>query len=108
MDVQQIKQPSKPAPVTAVAAIRYLVSILLPVMVAKGWIAADSVEGVSTLLIALGTMLYGLWKTHDRQKRLTAIQHGFQTMLAYMSHQTSAAAAENSEAASATHEGEQA
>lgn len=65
-----MKPPSNPMPATLVAALRYLVAVLLPLGVQKGWWGQSDVANVSALLMAAGTALYGLWKTHDRQTRL--------------------------------------
>lgn len=64
--------PTAPLPATLAALLRYLVAILLPVAVQKGWIdAGTTVDAVLGIAVPVATVLYGLWKTHDRQVRLT-------------------------------------
>lgn len=64
--------PAKPLPATLAAALRIAIAVAGPVAVAKGWVGADHIEGISALAVSAGTALYGLFKTHDRQKRLVA------------------------------------
>lgn len=69
-----MKNPSNPMPATLVAAVRYLVAVLLPLGVQRGWWGQSDVANVSALAMAVATVIYGLWKTHDRQARLSNIE----------------------------------
>lgn len=65
-----MKPPSNPMPATLVAALRYAIGIATPIAVQRGWLGESDVANVSALVMAGATVLYGLWKTHDRQTRL--------------------------------------
>lgn len=71
-DLPAPKSHAAPAPATAMAAVRMLVATAGPFMVAMGWVDAAHVEGIATLAVSLGTAVYGLFKTHSRQKSLVA------------------------------------
>lgn len=60
-------------PTTLAAALRYGVAILGTMAVSKGWVDADNVDGIATLLITATTVSYGLWKTHRRKKQLVVV-----------------------------------
>lgn len=62
--------PSAPIPATLTAALRYAIAVAMPVAVQRGWLGESDVANVSALILAGATVIYGLWKTHDRQTRL--------------------------------------
>jgi len=64
--------PSAPVPATLKAALRYLAAIILPIGVQKGWWGQSDVVNISAFVAAAGSVAWGLWKTHDRQKRLNS------------------------------------
>lgn len=57
-------------PSTLAAALRYAVAVGGPLLIARGYLPEGSLEGVSTIVISAGTILYGLWKTHQRKALL--------------------------------------
>lgn len=66
-------QPTQPLPASTMALIRYLVAILLPLAVQRGWVGSDMTVDVAVgVVVPLVTVAYGVWKTHDRQTRLSA------------------------------------
>jgi TRAP-type C4-dicarboxylate transport system permease large subunit len=65
-----VKPPANPMLATMMAAMRFLLAILLPIGVQRGWFGETDAANVSALASAGATILYGLWKTHDRQRRL--------------------------------------
>lgn len=72
MHSTELPLPASPKQATAMAAVRILVAVVGPFAVAKGWVDTEHVEGVAALAVSAGTALYGLFKTHSRQKRLVA------------------------------------
>lgn len=69
--------PTQPIPATIVAGLRYAIAILLPIAVQRGWIDAGvTVDTVLGVVVPLATVAYGLYKTHDRQTRLSANASG--------------------------------
>lgn len=55
-----------PAPAMVGAAFRQLVLVLGPVFVAMGWLPADRIEGIATLVGTVVAFLWGQWKTWSR------------------------------------------
>lgn len=72
----QIVVNTAPLPATYAAGLRYAIAVLGPVVVAKGWIDANSLPGITTLIGAAVTIIYGLWKTHSRQTNLNDAADG--------------------------------
>jgi hypothetical protein len=70
-DIQTpVVENTDPLPATAAALLRYAVGIAGPWLVAKGYVDADSLPGVVTLIISAVTVGYGLYRTHNRQAKL--------------------------------------
>lgn len=87
VSTESIQTPSAPLPATATAGLRFAAAILLPLAVQRGWIdAGTTVDAVLGIAVPAAAVLYGLYKTHDRQKRLTAVTHGLVGLLEYISH----------------------
>lgn len=57
-------------PTTLAAVLRYAVTNLCTALVASGYLPADQVEGVLTLILAVATFLYGLYKTRQNRAAL--------------------------------------
>lgn len=57
-------------PAAIAAALRYLVALVLPWLVSKGYIEEGSTEGVITYVIVAATVAYGLWKTYRAREQL--------------------------------------
>ena len=57
-------------PSTLAAAVRYGVALLLPMLVQRGILPAESTEGVLAIVMTAATVAYGLWKTHQRKTQL--------------------------------------
>lgn len=81
-----IQTPSAPLPVMLAAALRIGAVFVLPWGVQKGWWGQSDVANISALAGAAAAAGWGLYKTHDRQKRLTAVTHGLVGLLHYISH----------------------
>jgi hypothetical protein len=56
--------------VPVAAAVRYIIAMLGTFAVGRGWVDADNVDGIVTVIITLGTVGYGLWRTHRRKADL--------------------------------------
>lgn len=57
-------------PTVAAAALRYLIVTGGTFAVAKGWVDADNIEGIGTLVVTVATVLYGLWRTRETKSQL--------------------------------------
>jgi len=63
-------------PATLAALLRYLLATVGSFAVGRGWIPAESVEGIITMIIVIATVAFGLWKTRQKQAQLiTAGEH---------------------------------
>lgn len=65
--------PTQPVPATLMAAVRYLIGILVPIAVQRGWLGENEAANLSALAVAGVTVGYGLWKTHERQAQLNRL-----------------------------------
>jgi hypothetical protein len=61
-----------PLPATAASLLRTALGMLGPILVAKGYVDADSLPGVVSLIISAASVAYGAYRLHARQKVLTA------------------------------------
>ena len=52
------------------AALRYILGILGPFAVAQGWVDAENIDGIVTLLMSAAVVAYGLYKTYKQKKQL--------------------------------------
>lgn len=66
-----VKEHTLPEPVSA--ALRYLIAIGLPMAIQRGYLPADSTEGVTAMIITAATVGYGLWRTYQQRKKLVAV-----------------------------------
>jgi hypothetical protein len=57
-------------PAVAAAGLRYLIATAGTYAVAKGWVDANNIEGIATILITAATVLYGLYRTRSKQAEL--------------------------------------
>ena len=57
-------------PTTLAVILRYAIALVLPYLVAKGYIAEGSTEGVATYALVIATVGYGDWKTVKVKKDL--------------------------------------
>lgn len=60
-------------PSTLAAALRYLIALVLPLLIQRGILPAESAEGVIAITITVATVAYGLWKTHQRKSQLITV-----------------------------------
>lgn len=65
-----IVENTEALPASAAALLRYAIGIAGPWLVAKGYVSADSLPGVVTLIISATTVAYGVYRTHTRQTKL--------------------------------------
>lgn len=62
-------------PGTLAAALRYLIAMVGTFAVARGWVDTAAVDGISTVIVTIATVVYGLWKTRNtREKLVTAAE----------------------------------
>lgn len=54
----------------AAGALRYLLVMLGTFAVGHGWVDAENVEGIVTVVITIGTAIYGLYRTWDTKAKL--------------------------------------
>lgn len=59
-----------PIPAAALAGLRVLIGAGVSFGIGKGWIDPSNVEGVTSIAIAVATVGWGIYKTHNRQKKL--------------------------------------
>jgi hypothetical protein len=59
-----------PNTVPHAAALRYLIAMGGTFAVARGWVDAENVDGIVTAAVTIGTVLYGLWRTHRAKRDL--------------------------------------
>lgn len=59
-----------PSTVPLAAGLRYLIAMLGTFAVARGWVDAENVDGIVTAAVTIGTVLYGLWRTHRAKQDL--------------------------------------
>lgn len=52
------------------AAARYLIVTLGAFAVGRGWVKAEELPGIATTLVTVGTVIYGLWRTHKTKQSL--------------------------------------
>lgn len=57
-------------PATLGAALRYGVATLGTFLVSKGYVNAENIDGIATLAVTVVTVLYGLYRTHNKQTQL--------------------------------------
>lgn len=57
-------------PTTLAAALRYGISLLGTFLVARGYVDADNVDGILTMLVTIATVAYGLFKTRQNRAKL--------------------------------------
>lgn len=57
-------------PAMLAAAVRYAIALILPLLVAKGYIPEESTEGIITWVLVAATVAYGLWKTYRAKAQL--------------------------------------
>lgn len=60
-------------PSTLAAALRYAIALGGPLLIQRGILPADSLEGVTTIIVTAATVGYGLWKTHQRKSQLVTV-----------------------------------
>lgn len=68
------KYSANALPATVMAGVRMATMIAGPYLVSSGVIEADSVEGVFTAVAVVGVTLYGLWRTHQRQRKINTAE----------------------------------
>lgn len=61
---------SLPAPVTA--GIRVVYQVVTSGLVASGKLSPESAEGILAIVLAVAAFGWGMYKTHDREKRASA------------------------------------
>jgi hypothetical protein len=66
----QITVSNTPLPTTLAAALRYAITILGTFLVSHGYVSAESLPGITTLVVTVATVGYGLYKTHQNRKKL--------------------------------------
>jgi hypothetical protein len=59
-----------PNTVPLAAGLRYLIAMAGTFAVARGWVDAENVDGIVTAAVTIGTVLYGLWRTHRAKQDL--------------------------------------
>lgn len=57
-------------PSVAAAGLRTAVAVIGPSLIASGYLPAGSLEGVTTIVITVASIAFGLWKTHQRKSQL--------------------------------------
>lgn len=57
-------------PTVLAAGLRYLIATGGTFAVAKGWVDAESLPGIATVIVTIATVAYGLWRTHTKQAEL--------------------------------------
>ena len=57
-------------PAALAAALRYLITMLGTFAVAKGWVKAENIDGILTVIVTLATVGYGLLKTYRTKANL--------------------------------------
>lgn len=57
-------------PTALAAALRYLITILGTYAIGKGWVDAENIEGIATLIVTIATVAYGLYRTRTAKKQL--------------------------------------
>lgn len=60
-------------PSTLAALLRYVIALGLPMLIERGYLPADSTEGVIAIVMTVATVAYGLWKTHQRKTQLVTV-----------------------------------
>lgn len=77
-------------PSVAAAALRTAVNVIGPSLIAGGYLPAGSLEGVTTILITVASIGYGLWKTLHRKTQLIAAADAAPDDVAYVKYSRSA------------------
>lgn len=57
-------------PAALAAALRYLITMIGTFAVAKGWVKAENLDGILTVIVTLATVGYGLYQTYRRKADL--------------------------------------
>ncbi len=63
-----------PVPAATMAMVRIVIVAAGSYAVGRGWVDEGSVEQIATLVITVGTGLWGLYKTFKRQKQITVAE----------------------------------
>jgi hypothetical protein len=57
-------------PTVLATVLRYLVTTFGAFAVGRGWVEAENVEGIVTILVTVATAAYGIWKTRKAKNEL--------------------------------------
>ncbi len=57
-----------PIPAATMALVRQGILVIGSFAVGRGWVQADQIDGIATLLLTVGAAGWGLYKTFTRQK----------------------------------------
>lgn len=57
-------------PAVLAAGLRYLIATAGTFAVARGWVSAESLPGIATVIATLATVAYGLYKTRQTREHL--------------------------------------
>lgn len=59
-----------PLPATLAAFLRYAVGLAGSFAVGRGYVDAESLPGITTIVVTVATVAYGIFRTHQNRKNL--------------------------------------
>lgn len=60
-------------PATAASVLRYALTTLGGYLVARGWLAGDTAEMLTTVILVIAPLVYGAWLTQHNKARLVTV-----------------------------------